>query len=128
MWETIFSVSTNFFFFYILTAWDFWLCLFAFSLNIFSYRLFSISSSTYLLHFKQSQIPDLDKVPHHLGTQLFETFKGNKLQPLLQVPRRCCSRVTQLDSLVKGMYLGTENRRKMSFSVFLCVAAKEVTR
>ena len=48
MWEIFFQCLQIWGFLNILTVWDFWLYFFAFSLNIFPYRLFSISSSTYL--------------------------------------------------------------------------------
>lgn len=67
MWEVIFLsicnlglfCSVGFLYFNTLGH----LACFGFSLNTFSCRLFSISSSRYLLHFKQIQIYDLEEVP-----------------------------------------------------------------
>lgn len=99
------------------------LACFGFSLNTFSCRLFSISSSRCLLHFKQTQIHDL-QVPH-LGNFLVWNFwkeypesttAGTKiLQP--------CHLSGQITPSYAHEYWKYEGGEKKVFLSFACVTA-----
>lgn len=57
------------------------LACFGFSLNTFSCTLFSISSSRYLLYFKQSQIYDLEEVPYLRNLFIWNFWKEYPASP-----------------------------------------------